>query len=111
MHFASGDKEKEKMTIQSAIAGSWYPGTERKIRALADEWEKSIGGGKSADAAASVPERPNVLLMPHAGWAYSGEIAWRAARLVRGAKYSRVVVLAPSHCAWIENRLDRTSVV
>ena len=93
------------MTIQSAIAGSWYPGTEREIRALADEWEKSIGGGKSADAAASVPERPNVLLMPHAGWAYSGEIAWRAARLVRGAKYSRVVVLAPSHRAWIENRL------
>ena len=38
-------------------------------------------------------------------WAYSGETAWSAVRLVRGAKYRRVVVLAPSHRAWIENRL------
>ena len=90
------------MTLESTIAGSWYPGSEREIRALAEKWEMRIGGEKSAPA---IPERPNILLMPHAGWAYSGEIAWRTARLVRGAKYSRVVILAPSHRAWIENRL------
>ena len=90
------------MTLESTIAGSWYPGSEREIRAFAEKWEKRIAAEKSAEA---FPGRPNVLLMPHAGWAYSGEIAWRAARLVRGAKYSRVVVLAPSHRAWIENRL------
>jgi len=90
------------MILESTIAGSWYPGNEREIRSLAEKWEMRIAAEKSAQA---VPERPNVLLMPHAGWAYSGEIAWRAARLVRGAKYSRVVVLAPSHRAWIENRL------
>ncbi len=90
------------MTLESTIAGSWYPGSEREIRALADKWEMRIGSEKSAPA---IPERPNLLLMPHAGWAYSGEIAWRTARLVRGAKYNRVVILAPSHRAWIENRL------
>ena len=90
------------MTLESTIAGSWYPGNEREIRALAEKWEMRINGEKSAPP---IPDRPNVLLMPHAGWAYSGEIAWRTARLVRGAKYSRVVILAPSHRAWIENRL------
>ena len=90
------------MTIESTIAGSWYPGTEREIRAIAEKWEKRVGGEKSMP---TLPDKPNVLLMPHAGWAYSGEIAWRAARLVRGMKYNRVVVLAPSHRAWIENRL------
>ena len=90
------------MTQESTIAGSWYPGNEREIRALAEKWEMRFGGEKSESA---TPERPNVLLMPHAGWAYSGEIAWRSVRLVRGAKYSRVVILAPSHRAWIENRL------
>ena len=94
------------MTLESTIAGSWYPGTEREIRALADKWEKEIASEKAADgAAAAVPEKPNTLLLPHAGWTYSGKIAWRAVRLVRGAKFSRVVVLAPSHRAWIENRL------
>ena len=90
------------MTLESSIAGSWYPGNAREIRGLAEKWEARIGGEKSAPA---IPGKPNVLLMPHAGWAYSGEIAWRTARLVRGAKYRRVVVLAPSHRAWIENRL------
>ena len=90
------------MTLESTIAGSWYPGTEREIRAIAEKWEKRVGDEKSMPA---LPDKPNALLMPHAGWAYSGEIAWRAARLVRGMKYDRVVVLAPSHRAWIENRL------
>ena len=94
------------MTLESTMTGSWYPGTGREIRALAERWEKRIGGEKSTDGMAQpVPEKPNVLLMPHAGWAYSGEIAWRAARLARGAKCRRVVILAPSHRAWIENRL------
>lgn len=88
------------MTIESTLAGTWYPGTERDIRSLAAEWELSV----AADGATAVAN-PNILILPHAGWAYSGLTAWRAVRLVRGAKFDRVVVLAPSHRAWIENRL------
>ena len=88
------------MTLESTLAGTWYPGSEREIRARADAWEQAV----ASDAAPSVA-RPNVILLPHAGWAYSGETAWRAVRLVRGADFRRVVVLAPSHRAWIENRL------
>ena len=86
------------MTLGSTIAGAWYPGTEREIRALAERWEASHGCAAGGEA-------PNVLLLPHAGWAYSGETAWTAVRTVRGARFRRVVVLAPSHRAWIENRL------
>ena len=92
------------MALKSTLAGTWYPGTEQAIRALAEKWERTIAeedaGGESA-----APAKSNVLLLPHAGWAYSGEVAWRAVRLVRGAGFRRVVVLAPSHRAWIENRL------
>ena len=92
------------MALKSTLAGTWYPGTEQAIRALAEKWERTIAeedaGGESA-----APAKSNVLLLPHAGWAYSGEVAWRAVRLVRGAGFRRVVILAPSHRAWIENRL------
>ena len=88
----------ETMALESTIAGAWYPGTEREIRALAEKWESTCGEAASG-------ESPNVLILPHAGWAYSGETAWAAVRMVRGAKFRRVVVLAPSHHAWIENRL------
>ena len=86
------------MTLGSTIAGAWYPGTEKGIRAIAEKWETACGG--------AVPGKvPNVLVLPHAGWAYSGETAWTAVRTVRGARFRRAVVLAPSHRAWIENRL------
>ena len=88
------------MSLQSTIAGSWYPGTEREIRALAEKWEVRCAGEKPATSPV-----PNVLVLPHAGWAYSGETAWTAVRTVRGAQFRRVVLLAPSHRAWIENRL------
>ena len=87
------------MKLESTIAGSWYPGTPGEIRAIAAGWESR------AAADAEPAPSPNVLMLPHAGWAYSGETAWRAVRLVKGAKFSRVVLLAPSHRAWIENRL------
>ena len=85
--------------LESTIAGSWYPGAPDEIRAIAGDWESRV----ASDAGTS--STPNVLILPHAGWAYSGETAWRAVRLVKGAKFSRVVLLAPSHRAWIENRL------
>ena len=88
------------MTLESTIAGSWYPETERGVRALCEKWESS-----AANVAPTAAEVPNVLILPHAGWAYSGETAWAAVRMVRGAKFRRVVMLAPSHRAWIENRL------
>jgi len=86
------------MALGSTIAGTWYPGTAREIRVLAGKWEAACGGAASGEA-------PNVVVLPHAGWAYSGETAWTAVRAVRGATFRRVVVLAPSHRAWIENRL------
>lgn len=91
------------MALKSSIAGSWYPGTAAEIRAAAEAWEDAAA---AEDAASSSPATaPNVILLPHAGWAYSGATAWSAVRRVRGAKFRRVVILAPSHRAWIEDRL------
>ena len=88
------------MTLESTIAGSWYPGTASEIRDLIETWERS-----PVCTGATPAHHPNVLVLPHAGWAYSGETAWSAVRMVKGADFKRVVVLAPSHRAWIENRL------
>ena len=87
-------------TLQSTLAGAWYPGTEREIRAAAEKWENF-----NVKDEVAAPAAPNVIILPHAGWDYSGATAWRAVRLVRDARFSRVVILAPSHRAWIENHL------
>lgn len=87
------------MALASTIAGTWYPGSEKGIRRAVELWEASAPHSETA------AEKANVLILPHAGWAYSGEIAWQAVRQIKGAKFKRVVLLAPSHRAWIDNRL------
>ena len=47
------------MALASSIAGTWYPGTEKEIRRLAESWESR------ATSSAMAAEKPNVLLLPH----------------------------------------------
>ena len=69
------------------IAGSWYPNS-------AEEILKLVGAEKPAGPTL---DRPAALIVPHAGYAYSGGVAARAfARLPTNA-YERVIILAPSH--------------
>ena len=69
------------------IAGSWYPNSAEEILKLV-EAEKPTG---------PTLDHPAALIVPHAGYAYSGGVAARAfARLPTNA-YDRVIILAPSH--------------
>jgi len=76
----------------AAVAGQFYPGSPTRLRA---EVEASLVSG----AAAAGPVR--ALIVPHAGYQYSGRTAGHAyARLRQAPPFRRVVVLAPSHRAW-----------
>ena len=73
------------------VAGLFYPGTERALRATLDDLMDSALAGSS--------ERPHALIAPHAGYQYSGPIAASAYAAIApwADSYRRVVVLAPSH--------------
>ena len=69
------------------IAGSWYSNSAKEIL---DQVETKKPTGPTLD-------HPAALIVPHAGYAYSGGVAARAfARLPTNA-YDRVIILAPSH--------------
>lgn len=69
------------------IAGAWYPHS-------AEEILKLIGDAKPNKTSDTTPA---VLIVPHAGYVFSGAVAARAfARLPTNA-YDQVVILAPSH--------------
>lgn len=77
---------------ESALAGTWYPGDAATL-------QKTVDG--LLDGAHPHPMEGTVraLIVPHAGYVYSGETAAAAFAQVRGGKYRRVIVLAPSHHA------------
>ena len=77
----------------AAVAGTFYPGN---ARALADEVDELLGG---AEALAPRVGFPKALIVPHAGYIYSGAVAAGAYDAVRAARgvVRRVVLLGPVH--------------
>ena len=75
-------------TLASTIAGSWYPGNPAQLKAMIDSFL----------APCPKPEKPcNVVVVPHAGYPYSGPTAGYAYAAVDRKKIRRVILLAPSH--------------
>lgn len=73
------------------LAGRWYPGDAQSLRR---DIEARI------ERARPLPNfSPCALVVPHAGYVYSGDAAAFGYALAAGLKVARAVVLAPSHYA------------
>ncbi|MEK7435811.1 MAG: AmmeMemoRadiSam system protein B [Pseudomonadota bacterium] len=77
----------------AAVAGMFYPAAPRELaRDVDDMLAQSAGGGL-------VPGFPKALIVPHAGYVYSGSVAAEAYDRLRPARgiVRRVVLLGPCH--------------
>jgi len=74
------------------LAGSWYPADPEALEHLVDRLLDQAGPTRLASA---WPLR--ALILPHAGYRYSGATAAKGVALLRGRHYRRVLLLAPSH--------------
>jgi len=75
----------------AAVAGMFYPGTPAVLAAAVHAY---LAGAGSAD-----PALPKALIVPHAGYVYSGPVAAPAYRCLAAGRSSikRVVLLGPVH--------------
>ena len=82
---------KETSAVRSpAVAGQFYPAQPDELRNMVDAFL----------AQATVPPLQGdlvALIAPHAGYIYSGKVAAYSYALLKGRKFDRVVVIAPSH--------------
>jgi len=76
----------------TAVAGTFYPVQPAELRRTVEELIE-------AGPAVANARRPKALIVPHAGYVYSGPVAGRGYRLLRGtgAGIRHVVLLGPSH--------------
>lgn len=72
------------------LAGRWYPEDAAELRQQVDAY---------IAAAPAVAAAPSGLVVPHAGYIYSGRAAGLAYAALRGSVAARVVIVAPSHHA------------
>lgn len=73
-----------------AVAGSFYPADRNELQTTVD---KLLGQAR----AATLQGRIWAIVVPHAGYPYSGAVAAQAYAQLKGRHYRRVVVIAPSH--------------
>lgn len=83
----------EPRVRRAAVAGSFYP---RDATGLRQELERLLSA-----APAPAAERPKALVVPHAGYVYSGPIAASGYAQLRapGPAVERVVLIGPAHTA------------
>ncbi len=78
-----------KAVFDSPLAGRWYPASPPVLTEMLDE------------QLAAAEQRPLdgvcALILPHAGYQYSGPVAAYGLKAVRARRYARIVILGPSH--------------
>jgi len=81
------------MSIQvrpSAVAGSWYPGNAQELSVLINDFLSGIEDTSNKGDTWG-------LIVPHAGYLYSGRTAAHGFAKLRGSTQKKVAILAPMH--------------
>jgi AmmeMemoRadiSam system protein B/AmmeMemoRadiSam system protein A len=86
-HSGLGEAQKVR---PPAVAGSFYPADPKELSAMIDGLLAQVSGPPVTDPIIAA-------VAPHAGYPYSGPVAAYTYAALKGRKYSRVVIIAPSH--------------
>ena len=97
LSFKFMEKQKvpsEELSIRlPVVAGSFYPSDKNVLSKQIDEFllqAKDI----------SIEGEPKILIVPHAGYAFSGQVAASAFKLLKGKNFKTVILIGPSHTDW-----------
>ena len=82
----------DKDIRKSVIAGTWYPGSPKVLQADIEDFFLHAPDVKIDGSARG-------LIVPHAGYVYSGQIAAIAYKIIKSKTFDAVLVLGPSHRA------------
>lgn len=81
-------------------AGSWYESAEEELRSSLTTWLEQASPVSRTLPGATV----HAVIAPHAGYSYSGATAAYAYAALNPCRFSRVVVLGPSHHVYLKDR-------
>jgi AmmeMemoRadiSam system protein B/AmmeMemoRadiSam system protein A len=86
---AEGGRQYEAGVREPAVAGRFYPADPEKLTRAID--------GYLEDAVASAKEKPIAIIVPHAGYIYSGQICADAFAQAAAHDYDLIVLLGTNH--------------
>jgi len=76
--------------------GTWYPEHKQELDSVLTKYLKSNK---------KISKKVNGLIVPHAGYEYSGTIAGKAFFLLRNRKTKRAIIIGPSHYNYLNDAI------
>ena len=88
-------------TRDTSVCGQFYPANPNDIKAMLDHYNQVLDKHmKENDTLLDI--KPRAVIVPHAGYVYSGFTANIALRLLANSDAKRVVVIGPSHRVYLK---------
>jgi AmmeMemoRadiSam system protein B len=87
---ASSEERAVKDIRPSILAGTWYPGAH-------DTLSRAVQGYLSQAKNSPIEGELKAVVVPHAGYKYSGGVAAYAYRLLQEREFKRIILIGPSH--------------
>lgn len=86
---------------QTAVSGQFYPSNPDEIRSMLEHYNQILDEHlRENDDLLQL--KPRAVIVPHAGYVYSGFTANIALRLLANTTVKRIVVIGPSHRAYLK---------
>ena len=76
-----------------AVAGAFYPADKAELSAMIDGFLTKAPSNKEMIANGNIA----AIIVPHAGYAYSGQVAAYAYKMLSGLQFDTVILLGPYH--------------
>jgi AmmeMemoRadiSam system protein B len=84
--------------MRNAVVKEWYGGTCEALEGYINHFNKIIDDNVDKVKAKEIFSlKPKAIIVPHAGWVYSGFTANFAYRIASNTKPKRILVIGPSH--------------
>jgi MEMO1 family protein len=99
--FTIRNSKSKDDVLNSRLAGTWYTSDPEELKREID--------GYIACAETEQHEKPIALILPHAGYAYSGATAAYGIKQLKDRSYKRVIVMGPTHRYEMRNLVSMPS--
>lgn len=96
--FVYRKKEEGMIVRKPAVAGMFYPAEKNTLNSQIEGFFQGVPEEKEEDLL-------RILIVPHAGYEYSGQVAAWGFKSLAGKDYSRVILLGGSHRALFEGAM------
>jgi len=88
-------------TREAAVAGQFYPSSPDEIQSMLEHYNQILDEHLKANDGV-LHLKPRAVIVPHAGYVYSGFTANIALRLLANSNAKRVVIIGPSHRVYLK---------